>query len=61
MKYYKISEVELLSLLKGSRELTGLENAGVDNWGGCDMVSECLEDYPKPTLESIAEEYEEVV
>ena len=60
MKYYKISESELLSLLKDSRELTGLEAAGVDNWGGVDFVEESLEDYPVPTLESIADEFEEI-
>ena len=61
MKYYKVSEEELLILLKDSRWLAGLENAGVDNWGGCEMVSYCLERYPEPTRESIAEEYDEVV
>jgi len=61
MKYYKISDQELLSLLHVARELTGLEMAGVDNWDDGGMVSECLEDYPEPTLESIAEEYDEVV
>ena len=59
-KYYKISESELLDLLKSARTLEGLEGAGVDNWEGCDYVSEVLEDYPKPTLESIAEEYERI-
>lgn len=61
MKYYRISESELLSLLKDSREFIGLEAAGVNCWGGVDFVEECLEDYPRPTLESIAEDYEEVL
>ena len=60
MKYYKISETELLGLLKASRELTGLELAGVDNWGGIDFVEESLEGYPVPTLESIEDEFEEI-
>jgi hypothetical protein len=60
MKYYKISEDELLNLLKSARTLEGLEGAGVDNWEGCDYVGEILEDYPEPTLESINEEYEQI-
>ena len=59
-KYYKISESELLELLQSARTLEGLEGAGVDNWGGWEYVGEVLEDYPKPTLESISEEYEQV-
>jgi len=60
MKYYKISEDELLSLLKESRQLYSLERAGVDNWEGYDERWEYLEDYEEPSLESIAEEYEEI-
>jgi hypothetical protein len=59
MKYYKISEEELLDLLESSRTLCGLEAAGIDNWNGYDCIEECLEDYPEPTLESIAKDYEE--
>ena len=58
MKYYKIEEQELLSLLSDSRVLTGLQAAGVDNWEGNDIVGECLEDYPETVAEDLPSLYE---
>lgn len=34
IKYYKVSEKELIRLLSSEAELLELESAGVDNWSG---------------------------
>ena len=44
MKYYKISEEELLQLLNDSDWLNALYGAGVDNWDGCDYAREDFEE-----------------
>jgi len=44
MKYYRVSEEDLKSLIRDSAELNHLESAGVDNWCGYSMRWEMLED-----------------
>lgn len=44
MKYYKISEKELIQLLNDSAWLKALDCAGVDNWDGCGYASEDFEE-----------------
>ena len=46
MKYYLVSENELLSLLKDSYKLIALESGGVDNWSWYgDSVRDFLDTY----------------
>jgi hypothetical protein len=59
IKYYKIEEQELLSLLSDRRELTALQGAGVDNWDGYDYAMDFLSDQDKTTAEDLPNMYEE--
>lgn len=38
MKYYKISEEDLISLIEKAKFLDALEAGGVDNWYGYEMA-----------------------
>lgn len=53
MKYYKISEEDLISLIEKAKFLDALEAGGVDNWYGYEMV----EDEDKEVSEEDYEEY----
>lgn len=59
MKYYKLSEKQLRSLLEDSLELAVLHNAGVDNWCGYDdarsMYEEETGEYPTISDVDLAE------
>ena len=72
MKFYKISEKDLLRLLKDAYRFQALECGGVDNWewySGAfyDFIEECSKDEEKEytDIDEIAEDslkyYEEVV
>lgn len=53
MKYYKISEKDLIELIEKAKFLDALESYGVDNWEGYEMAWS-NEDY-----EVSEEDYEE--
>ena len=40
MKYYRISEEDLIKLIENAKFLDALESYGLDNWDGYDMVEE---------------------
>lgn len=48
MKYYRISENELESLLRDSHYLRALESGGVDNWG---WYGESIYDYKQEMIQ----------
>jgi hypothetical protein len=52
MKYYKVSEEELLQLLEDSLKLMVLERDGVDNWEWyMEGRSECMQEWYKEDLD----------
>ena len=40
MKYYRISEEDLIKLIENTKFLDALGTYGLDNWDGYDMVEE---------------------
>ena len=72
MKYYKVSETVLKSLLEDSYTYSALRNGGVDNWEWCgasigDFIesSERIDGIEYESIEEIAEaglkNYEELI
>lgn len=63
MKYYKISENQLLDLLESDLKLQVLENDGVDNWewymaGLRDFLKECFGEMDVELLNEALDNYE---
>ena len=57
MRYFKISESQLYSLLQDQINMMILENAGVDNWPGCEFAwCDFIDDEPKDLIEAYRKE-----
>lgn len=57
MKYFKISEGQLYSLLRNQINMMILENAGVDNWPGWEFAwCDFIEDEPENLIKSYRKE-----
>ena len=56
MRYFKISEGQLFSLLWDQINMMVLENAGVDNWPGCEFAwCDFVEEEPQVLIKSYRE------
>ena len=56
MKYYKVSEKDLKSLIRDSATLNHLDCVGVDNWSGYSMRWEMLEDEGYDNYDDLVED-----
>ena len=57
MRYFKINEGQLYGLLRDQINMMILENAGVDNWPGCEFAwSDFIEDEPEDLIKSYRKE-----
>jgi hypothetical protein len=61
MKYYKISEKQLLELVNRDNFLLLLENYGVDNWEGYGAWDESEEISNEESLNYIKDNFEEII